>query len=152
MAKLLSTTIYGNLDITGNLSINGNFICNSNSSDFETRVAGLEAAGPTISNNLIEVEKSLNRIQNNFNDLQGPIELQTTKTHIQWRKAGETEWKNLLTLESITPSVDIFDIKLNNYKAELNTQVSNLEKNVIDTLNQGISVSEIDTIISNALK
>lgn len=152
MAKLTSTIIYGNLDVTGNLTINGELLSNIASNVSDERINTIEQAGVTTAANLVNLQNSFNTLQNSFNGYQGPLELQATSTHIQWRKAGTTTWTNLIAISSLMPSIASLQSQINTLQANLVNQVSTLESNVISKLNTGIPNADIDTIIANALK
>lgn len=65
-----------------------------------------------------------------FDNYTGPIELQLTDTHIQWKRLGTNTWYDLIAISELIPSI------------------AHLEEKI----NVNISNEEIDTIISNALK
>lgn len=65
-----------------------------------------------------------------FDNYTGPIELQVTDTHIQWKRLGTNTWYDLIAISELIPSI------------------AHLEEKI----NVNISNEEIDTIISNALK
>lgn len=152
MAKLTSTIIYGNLDVTGNLTINGELLSNIAGGASNDRVNAIEQAGLTTAANLVSLQNSFNALQNNFNGYQGPLELQTTNTHIQWRKAGATTWNNLLPISSLIPSIASLKSQIDSLQTNLVSQVTTLERNMINSMEQGISNTDIDNIIANALK
>lgn len=152
MAKLTSTIVYGNLDVTGNLTINGELLSNIAGGASSDRVNAIEQAGLTTAANLISLQNSFNSLQNSFNGYQGPLELQTTSTHIQWRKAGATTWTNLIAISSLIPSIAGLESQMNTFKSNLVKQFADLETSIINSMNEGISNADIDTIIANALK
>ena len=152
MAKLASTIIYGNLDVTGNLTINGELLSNIAGNVSDERINAIEQAGVTTAASLLNLQNSFNTLQNSFNGYQGPLELQTTSTHIQWRKAGETTWTNLIAISSLIPSIASLQSQINTLQTNLVNQFTTLESNVSNSLSQGISNADIDTIIANALK
>lgn len=152
MAKLTSTIVYGNLDVTGNLTINGELLSNITGSASNDRVNAIEQAGLVTAANLVSLQNSFNTLQNNFNGYQGPIELQTTNTHIQWRKAGATAWNDLLPIANLIPSISSLQSQINTLQANLVSQFTTLEANVMSSMAQGISNADIDSIIANALK
>lgn len=152
MAKLASTIIYGNLDVTGNLTINGELLSNIAGNVSDERINAIEQAGVTTAASLLNLQNSFNILQNSFNGYQGPLELQATSTHIQWRKAGETTWTNLIAISSLIPSIASLQSQINTLQTNLVNQFSTLESNVVSKLNTGIPNADIDTIIANALK
>ena len=152
MAKLTSTIIYGNLDVTGNLTINGELLSNIAGNVSDERINAIEQAGVTTAASLLNLQNSFNTLQNSFNGYQGPLELQATSTHIQWRKAGETTWTNLIAISSLIPSIASLQSQINTLQTNLVNQFATLETSVVDSLSQGISNADIDTIIANALK
>lgn len=152
MAKLASTIIYGNLDVTGNLTINGELLSNIAGNVSDERINAIEQAGVTTAASLLNLQNSFNTLQNSFNGYQGPLELQATSTHIQWRKAGETTWTNLIAISSLIPSIASLQSQINTLQTNLVNQFATLETSVVDSLSQGISNADIDTIIANALK
>lgn len=152
MAKLTSTIIYGNLDVTGNLTINGELLSNIAGNVSDERINAIEQAGVTTAASLLNLQNSFNTLQNSFNGYQGPLELQATSTHIQWRKAGETTWTNLIAISSLIPSIASLQSQINTLQTNLVNQFTTLESNVSNSLSQGISNADIDTIIANALK
>lgn len=152
MAKLASTIIYGNLDVTGNLTINGELLSNIAGNVSDERINAIEQAGVTTAASLLNLQNSFNTLQNSFNGYQGPLELQVTSTHIQWRKAGTTTWTNLIAISSLMPSIASLQSQINTLQTNLVNQFTTLESNVSNSLSQGISNADIDTIIANALK
>ena len=152
MAKLASTIIYGNLDVTGNLTINGELLSNIAGNVSDERINAIEQAGVTTAASLLNLQNSFNTLQNSFNGYQGPLELQATSTHIQWRKAGETTWTNLIAISSLIPSIASLQSQINTLQTNLVNQFTELESNILNSLSQGISNADIDTIIANALK
>ena len=152
MAKLTSTIIYGNLDVTGNLTINGELLSNIAGGASNEKVNAIEQAGLTTAANLVSLQNSFNTLQNNFNGYQGPLELQATSTHIQWRKAGTTSWNNLIATSSLIPSITSLQSQVNTLQTNLVNQLATLETNVTNAMAQGISNADIDNIIANALK
>lgn len=152
MAKLTSTIIYGNLDVTGNLTINGELLSNIAGNVSDERINAIEQAGVTTAASLLNLQNSFNTLQNSFNGYQGPLELQATSTHIQWRKAGETTWTNLIAISSLIPSIASLQSQINTLQANLVNQFATLETSVVDSMAEGISNADIDTIIANALK
>lgn len=152
MAKLTSTIIYGNLDVTGNLTINGELLSNIAGNVSDERINAIEQAGVTTATSLLNLQNSFNTLQNSFNGYQGPLELQTTNTHIQWRKAGETAWTNLIAISSLMPSIASLQSQINTLQTNLVNQFATLETSVTNSMSQGISNADIDTIIANALK
>ena len=152
MAKLTSTIIYGNLDVTGNLTINGELLSNIAGNVSDERINAIEQAGVTTAANLLNLQNSFNILQNSFNGYQGPLELQATSTHIQWRKAGTTTWTNLIAISSLMPSIASLQSQINTLQTNLVNQFATLESNVVSKLNTGIPNADIDTIIANALK
>lgn len=152
MAKLASTIIYGNLDVTGNLTINGELLSNIAGNVSDERINAIEQAGVTTAANLLNLQNSFNTLQNSFNGYQGPLELQATSTHIQWRKAGETTWTNLIAISSLIPSIASLQSQINTLQTNLVNQFATLESSVVDAMAEGISNADIDTIIANALK
>lgn len=152
MAKLTSTIIYGNLDVTGNLTINGELLSNIAGNVSDERINAIEQAGVTTAANLLNLQNSFNTLQNSFNGYQGPLELQATSTHIQWRKAGETTWTNLIAISSLIPSIASLQSQINTLQTNLVNQFATLETSVVDAMAEGISNADIDTIIANALK
>lgn len=152
MAKLASTIIYGNLDVTGNLTINGELLSNIAGNVSDERINAIEQAGVTTAASLLNLQNSFNTLQNSFNGYQGPLELQATSTHIQWRKAGETTWTNLIAISSLIPSIASLQSQINTLQTNLVNQFTTLESNISNSLSQGISNADIDTIIANALK
>ena len=153
MAKLSSTIIYGNLDVTGNITINGQVITDGDGNvGSSSRLDNLESANLTMANNIVNLQNSFNTLQNNFNGYQGPLESPVTSTHIQWRKAGTTTWTNLIALSAITPSISALEKQMEAFKSDIINQVSILETNVINSMAEGITNVEIDNIINNALK
>lgn len=151
MANLGSSIIYGNLDVKGNLTINGQVIGDTGAGS-SSRLESLESASLIAATNIVNLQNSLNILQNNFNGYQGPLELQVTSTHIQWRKAGTTEWTNLVALSNLMPSITGLENQMNTFKTNLITEFTTLETQVINSLNVGITNEEIDIIISNALQ
>lgn len=152
MAKLTSTVIYGNLDVTGNLTINGELLSNIAGNVSDERINAIEQAGVTTAASLLNLQNSFNTLQNSFNGYQGPLELQVTSTHIQWRKAGTTTWTNLIAISSLMPSIASLQSQINTLQTNLVNQFTTLESNVLSKLNTGIPNADIDTIIANALK
>lgn len=152
MAKLASTIIYGNLDVTGNLTINGELLSNIAGNVSDERINAIEQAGVTTAASLLNLQNSFNTLQNSFNGYQGPLELQATSTHIQWRKAGETTWTNLIAISSLIPSIASLQSQINTLQTNLVNQFATLETSVVDSMAEGISNADIDTIIANALK
>ena len=152
MAKLTSTIIYGNLDVTGNLTINGELLSNIAGNVSDERINAIEQAGVTTATSLLNLQNSFNTLQNSFNGYQGPLELQTTSTHIQWRKAGGTTWTNLIAISSLIPSIASLQSQINTLQTNLVNQFATLETSVVDAMAEGISNADIDTIIANALK
>lgn len=152
MAKLASTIIYGNLDVTGNLTINGELLSNIAGNVSDERINAIEQAGVTTAASLLNLQNSFNTLQNSFNGYQGPLELQATSTHIQWRKAGETTWTNLIAISSLIPSIASLQSQINTLQTNLVNQFATLETSVVDAMAEGISNADIDTIIANALK
>lgn len=152
MAKLTSTIIYGNLDVTGNLTINGELLSNIAGNVSDERINAIEQAGVTTAASLLNLQNSFNTLQNSFNGYQGPLELQATSTHIQWRKAGETTWTNLIAISSLIPSIASLQSQINTLQTNLVNQFATLETSVVDSMAEGISNADIDTIIANALK
>lgn len=152
MAKLASTIIYGNLDVTGNLTINGELLSNIAGNVSDERINAIEQAGVTTAASLLNLQNSFNALQNSFNGYQGPLELQATSTHIQWRKAGETTWTNLIAISSLIPSIASLQSQINTLQTNLVNQFATLETSVVDSMAEGISNADIDTIIANALK
>lgn len=152
MAKLTSTIIYGNLDVTGNLSINGELLSNITGGASNDRVNAIEQAGLVTAANLVSLQNSFNTLQNHFNGYQGPIELQTTSTHIQWRKAGTTTWNNLIAISDLMPSIASLQSQIDTLQANLVNQFTTLEANIVNSMAQSISDTDIDAIIANALK
>lgn len=152
MAKLTSTIIYGNLDVTGNLTINGELLSNIAGGASNDRVAILEQANVTTSANLLNLQNSLNTLQTSFNGYQGPLELRVDSGYIQWRKAGTSNWTNLIPISSLIPSIASLQSQVNTLQTNLVSQFATLEANVINSMVQGISNLDIDAIIANALK
>lgn len=153
MAKLTSTIVYGNLDVTGNLTINGELLSNIAGSASNDRVTALEQAGLATSTTVTNLQNSLTALQNSFNGYQGPLELQATSTHIQWRKAGtNTNWTNLIATSSLIPSIASLQSQVNTLQTNLVNQLATLETNVTNAMTQGISNADIDNIIANALQ
>lgn len=152
MAILNSSIVYGNLDVKGNLTINGEVMSDIGGGASNERVDKLEEANLTMAANLLNLQDSLNLLKNEFNGYQGPVELQVTSTHIQWRKAGATTWTNLIALSAITPSISALESNMNTFKSDMINQFANLETSVLNNLTTGISNAEIDEIINNALK
>ena len=152
MAKLTSTIVYGNLDVTGNLTINGELLSNITGGASDERVNAIEQAGLTTATNLVNLQNSFNELQNSFNGYQGPLELQVTSTHIQWSRAGTTTWTNLIAISSLIPSIASLQSQINTLQTNLVNQISTLEANVTNAMAEGISNADIDTIIANALK
>lgn len=152
MAKLSSTIVYGNLDVTGNLSINGEVLNGGSDNASSERVNAIEQAGLTTAANLLNLQNTVNTLQNNFNGYQGPLELQVANGYIQWRKAGTTTWTNLIATSSLMPSISSLQSQVNTLQTNLVNQISTLETNVTNAMAEGISNADIDTIIANALK
>ena len=152
MAKLSSTIVYGNLDVTGNLSINGEVLNGGSENASSERVNAIEQAGLTTAANLLNLQNTVNTLQNNFNGYQGPLELQVANGYIQWRKAGTTTWTNLIATSSLIPSISSLQSQVNTLQTNLINQISTLETNVTNAMAEGISNADIDTIIANALK
>ena len=152
MAKLSSTIVYGNLDVTGNLSINGEVLNGGSDNASSERVNAIEQAGLTTAANLLNLQNTVNTLQNNFNGYQGPLELQVANGYIQWRKAGTTTWTNLIATSSLMPSISSLQSQVNTLQTNLVNQISTLEANVTNAMAEGISNADIDTIIANALK
>ena len=152
MAKLSSTIVYGNLDVTGNLSINGEVLNGGSDNASSERVNAIEQAGLTTAANLLNLQNTVNTLQNNFNGYQGPLELQVANGYIQWRKAGTTTWTNLIATSNLMPSISSLQSQVNTLQANLVNQISTLETNVTNAMAEGISNADIDTIIANALK
>ena len=119
MAKLASTIIYGNLDVTGNLTINGELLSNIAGNVSDERINAIEQAGVTTAASLLNLQNSFNTLQNSFNGYQGPLELQATSTHIQWRKAGETTWTNLIAISSLIPSIASLQSQINTLQTKI---------------------------------
>lgn len=152
MAKLLSSIVYGNLDVTGNLTINGEVLNGGSDSASSERVNKIEQAGLVTAANLVNLQNTVNTLQNSFNGYQGPLELQVANGYIQWRKAGTTTWTNLIATSSLIPSIAGLQSQVNALKEDLINQISVLEANVTNSMAEGISNADIDTIIANALK
>lgn len=153
MAKLTSTIVYGNLDVTGNLTINGELLSNIAGSASNDKVNAIEQAGLTTAANLVSLQNSLTALQNSFNGYQGPLELQVAGGYIQWRKAGtNTTWTNLIAISSLVPSIASLQSQVDSLQTNLVNQLATLETNVTNAMAQGISNADIDNIIANALQ
>jgi len=62
------------------------------------------------------------------------IEIQSTKTHIQWRYAGESTWNNLVSYEDLKEKEEIIDVE------ELKTNAFNLFSSQLSTMNSSYEV------------